>query len=230
MCSPSNRLGFRVYRQSGITLRLADRTALDVELEVGQPTQSVEVTAAAPLLQTASGEVSLNVEAKKISTLPLDGRNFIPSGGAVSRRGAPERPVPAAHQRQPGPRTNEYIYDGISVLQPEPGQVVYYPVIDGWRSSNSTSMLIRPSTAGRTAGPSMVIGKSGSNSYTGNLFEFFRNEALNARNLFAATRSEARISPESVRLHAWSDRFNRTKRSSLADWQGTRLRTGFDAV
>ena len=50
--------GFRMYRQSGITLRLGDRTALDVKLQVGQPSQSVEVTAAAPLLQTASGEVS----------------------------------------------------------------------------------------------------------------------------------------------------------------------------
>src|ERR1700719_627162 len=67
--------GFRMYRQSGITLRLAERTAIDVKLEVGQPSQSVEVTAAAPLLQTASGEVSLHVEEEKIVTLPLDGRN-----------------------------------------------------------------------------------------------------------------------------------------------------------
>src|SRR5437660_10716751 len=82
--------GFRMYRQSGITLRLADRTALDVKLEIGQPSQSVDVTAAAPLLQAASGEVSLNVEEKKISTLPLDGRNFIPlvtlsPGGALPK-------------------------------------------------------------------------------------------------------------------------------------------------
>src|SRR5579871_5680 len=70
--------GFRTYHQSGITLRLADRTALDVKLMIGQPAQSIEITAAAPLLQTASGEVSLNVDDKKISTLPLDGRNFIP--------------------------------------------------------------------------------------------------------------------------------------------------------
>src|ERR1700694_408556 len=62
--------GFHLYRQSGITLRLTDRTAIDVKLEVGQPSQSVEVTAAAPLLQTASGEVSLNIDEKKISTLP----------------------------------------------------------------------------------------------------------------------------------------------------------------
>src|SRR5258708_7622659 len=42
--------GFRMYRQSGITLRLADRTAIDVRLEVGQSSQSVDVSAAAQLL------------------------------------------------------------------------------------------------------------------------------------------------------------------------------------
>src|SRR5205085_11782034 len=70
--------GFRTYRQSGIVLRLANRTVLDVRLEVGTPSQSIAVTASAPLLQTASGEVSLNMDEKKIITLPLDGRNFIP--------------------------------------------------------------------------------------------------------------------------------------------------------
>ena len=72
--------GFSTYRQSGVTLRLGDRTGLNVKLELGQPSQTIDVTAAAPLLQTASGEVSLNVDEQKITTLPLDGRNFIPSG------------------------------------------------------------------------------------------------------------------------------------------------------
>ena len=70
--------GFRTYRQSGITLRVDDRTSLDVKLEVGQAAQSVEVTAAAPLLETASGQVSFHVDQTKAETLPLDGRNFIP--------------------------------------------------------------------------------------------------------------------------------------------------------
>src|SRR5262250_2238215 len=69
---------FRMYRQSGITLRLAERTALDIPLQVGQTSQTVEVTAAVPVLQTASGEVSMNMDEKKITSLPLDGRNFIP--------------------------------------------------------------------------------------------------------------------------------------------------------
>src|SRR5690349_15744974 len=70
--------GFRMYRQNGITLRLAERTALDIMLQVGQTSQTVEVTAAAPVLQTGSGEVSMNMDEKKVTALPLDGRNFVP--------------------------------------------------------------------------------------------------------------------------------------------------------
>src|SRR6266478_1380781 len=54
--------GFRLYRQSGIVLRLGDRTTVDVQLEVGQISQYVDVTAAADLLQTGTAEVSLNIE------------------------------------------------------------------------------------------------------------------------------------------------------------------------
>ena len=100
------RPGFRTYRQSGIVLRLADRTSLDVKLEVGQPSQSVDVTASAPLLQTASGEVSLNVGEKRIKTLPLDGRNFIPlvtlSPGVALPNGQflpQDQRQPPAHER-----------------------------------------------------------------------------------------------------------------------------------
>src|ERR1017187_1403973 len=64
--------GFRTYKQTGITLRLADQTQLNVQLEIGQPAQSVDVTAATPLLQTASGAVGFNVDQTKIETLPLD--------------------------------------------------------------------------------------------------------------------------------------------------------------
>src|SRR4029077_16587997 len=106
--------GFRLYRQSGITLRLADRTALDVKLEVGQPSQSVDVTAAAPVLQTASGEVSLNVEERKIVTLPLDGRNFIPLVTLSPGVALPGGGSVLARINGSRPRTNEYIYDGIS--------------------------------------------------------------------------------------------------------------------
>ena len=216
--------GFRMYRQSGITLRLGDRTVIDATLEVGQPAQSVNVTAAAPLLQTASSEVSLNVDKKAISTLPLDGRNFIP---LVTLTPGVALPNGSLLPRINGsrPRTNEYIYDGISVLQPEPGQVVYYPIIDGMEEFKINVNAYSPEYGRSNGGTVMVIGKSGSNEFHGSLFEFFRNEALNARNLFAqpGPKPEFRRNQYGLTL---GGPIQSNKTFFFADWQGTRLRTG----
>jgi hypothetical protein len=216
--------GFQSYRQSGIVLRLGDRTVLDVKLQVGQPTQSVEVTAAAPLVQTASGEVSLNVDEKKVATLPLDGRNFIPlvtlSPGVALPNG---QFLPRINGSRP--RTNEYIYDGISVLQPEPGQVVYYPIIDGMEEFKLNVNAYSPEYGRSNGGTVMVIGKSGSNDFHGSLFEFFRNEDLNARNLFAqpGPKPEFRRNQYGATI---GGPIQNNKTFFFADWQGTRLRTG----
>ena len=83
------------------------------------------------------------------------------------------------------PRTNEYLFDGISVLQPEPGQVAFFPIIDAIQEfkieSNSP-----PAEFGRfNGGVVNLTTKSGTNALHGSGFEFFRNEALNARNYFA---------------------------------------------
>ncbi len=216
--------GFQAYRRSGIVLRLGDRTALDVKLQVGQPSQSVEVRAAAPLLQTASAEVSLNVDQTKIATLPLDGRNFIPlvtlSPGVALPNG---QFLPRINGSRP--RTNEYIYDGISVLQPEPGQVVYYPIIDGMEEFKLNINAYSPEYGRSNGGTVMVIGKSGSNEFHGSLFEFFRNEALNARNLFAPSGRKPEFRRNQYGFAVGGPiQTNRT--FFFTDWQGTRLRTG----
>jgi hypothetical protein len=216
--------GFRMYRQSGITLRLADRTAIDVKLEVGQPSQSVQVNAAAALLQTASGDVSLNVDEKTITTLPLDGRNFIPlvtlSPGVALPNG---QFLPRINGSRP--RTNEYIYDGISVLQPEPGQVAYYPIIDGMAEFKVNVNAYSPEYGRSNGGTVMVIGKSGSNEFHGTLFEFFRNEALNARNLFAQAGPKPEFRRNQYGL-TFGGPIQQNKTFFFVDWQGTRLRTG----
>src|SRR5215471_5192094 len=216
--------GFQSYRQSGIVLRLGNRTLLDVNLQVGQPSQSIEVTAAAPLLQTATGEVSLNVDAQKITTLPLDGRNFIPlvtlSPGVALPNG---QFLPRINGSRP--RTSEYIYDGISVLQPEPGTVVYYPIIDGMEEFKLNVNAYSPEYGRSNGGTVMVIGKSGGNQFHGDVFEFFRNEDLNARNLFAqpGPKPEFRRNQYGFTLGG-PIRANKT--FFFVDWQGTRLRTG----
>jgi hypothetical protein len=216
--------GFRMSRQSGITLRLADRTAIDVKLQVGQPSQSVEVTAAAPLLQTASGEVSLHVEEEKIATLPLDGRNFIPLVTLAPGVALPNGQfLPRINGSRP--RTNEYIYDGISVLQPEPGQVVYYPIIDGMAEFKLNINAYSPEYGRSNGGTVMVMGKSGSNQFHGDVFEFFRNEALNARNLFAQPGPTPEFRRNQYGLTLGGP-IQTNKTFFFVDWQGTRLRTG----
>ncbi len=218
------KTGFRTLRQSGIVLRLGDRIALNMLLEVGQASQSVEVTSAAPLLQTATGDVTLNIEERKISSLPLDGRNFIPLVTMAPGVALPSGQfLPRINGSRP--RTNEYIYDGISVLQPEPGQVVFYPIIDGMAEFKLNINAYSPEYGRSNGGTVMVLGKSGSNQFHGDLFEFFRNEALNARNLFA----QPGPNPQFLRNQygfTLGGPIQKNKTFFFADWQGTRLRTG----
>ncbi len=217
--------GFRTYRQSGIQLRMAEHAAIDVKLQVGPESQSVEVRAAAPLLQTATGEVSYGVDRTKVAALPLDGRNFIPlvalspavalpGGGSLLPRIAGSRP-----------RTNEYLYDGISVLQPEPGQVVFYPIVDAIEEFHLNLNAYSPEYGRSNGGTVMVNTKSGGNDFHGTLFEFLRNEHLNARNYFAphGARPEFRRNQYGFTL---GGPIRRNRMFFFADWQGTRLRTG----
>ena len=115
--------------------------------------------------------------------LPLNGRTFI-----MLATLAPGVALPPGTQlpRINGgrPRTNEYLFDGISVLQPEPGQVAYFPIIDAIQEfkieSNSP-----PAEFGRfNGGVINLTTKSGANAFHGNAFEFFRNENLNGTNFF----------------------------------------------
>ena len=137
-------------------------------------------------------------------TLPLDGRNFIPlialAPGVML---PPASTLPRINGSRP--RVSEYIYDGISVLQPEPGQVAYFPVVDAIEEFRVETNSYSAEYGRSNGGVIMVNHKSGSNEFHGTLFEFFRNEALNARNLFATTGPKASLSAQPVRI-----RFRRT--------------------
>ena len=217
--------GFKTYKQTGITLRLADQIGLDIRLEVGQPAQSVAVTAEAPLLQTAAGSVGFNVSGYKIETVPLDGRNFIPLVAL-----APGVALPGGGSLLPRingsrPRTNEYIYDGISVLQPEPGQVAFYPIIDAMEEFKLNINSYSPEYGRSNGGTVMVIGKSGSNDLHGTLYEFIRNEDLNARNYFAQPGAKPEFRRNQYGFTVGGP-IKKNKTFYFADWQGTRLLTG----
>ncbi len=220
-----DKVGFRDYRQTGITLRIGDQTRLDIRLEVGQPAQIVNVNAQTSLLETATGTVNYHVGETEINTLPLDGRNFIPlvalSPGVALPGGGSLLPRINGSR----PRTNEYIYDGISVLQPEPGQVAFYPIIDAMQEFRLNINAYSPEYGRSNGGTVMVVGKSGGNEFHGTLFEFLRNEDLNARNYFAPAGAKSEFRRNQYGLTIGGP-IRKNKTFFFADWQGTRLRTG----
>lgn len=216
--------GFAGLRRGGLVLRVGDRLSLDLELTLGEVSQAVEVTAAAPLLQASRGTASFLVEQKKVVSLPLDGRNFVPlialSPGVNL---PPGNLLPRVNGSRP--RTSEYLYDGISVLQPEPGQVTFYPIVDAIAEFRVETNSPSAEYGRSNGGVIMVTQKSGTNQLHGTLFEFFRNEALNARNLFATTGATPRFRRNQYGF-VLGGPVQRNTTFFFADWQGTRLSTG----
>ncbi|MBE7158182.1 MAG: carboxypeptidase regulatory-like domain-containing protein, partial [Rhodospirillales bacterium] len=221
----ASKNGFQAYEQTGITLRLGDRTEQNIRLAIGNQLQTVNVNEAASPLQTASGSVNFNVDSTRIVTLPLDGRNFIPlialSPGVALPGGGSLLPRINGSR----PRTNEYIYDGISALQPEPGQVVFYPIIDGIEEFRVNINSYSPEYGRSNGGAVLVNTKSGDNQLHGTVFEFLRNEDLNGTNYFAAAGSKPEFRRNQYGL-AVGGPIQKDKTFFFVDWQGTRLRTG----
>jgi hypothetical protein len=118
--------------------------------------------------------------------MPLNSRNFVQ---LTTLAPGVELPPGTLLPRINGgrPRTNEYLYDGISALQPEPGQVVFFSIIDDIQEFTVEANNV-PAEFGRfNGGVVNVATRSGSNDVHGSLYEFFRNEALNARNYFSTS-------------------------------------------
>jgi Carboxypeptidase regulatory-like domain/TonB dependent receptor len=176
--------GFKRLVREGLQLATGERVRLDIELSPGGLDESVTVTGDAPLLRTESGSLGQVVSNRKIVDLPLNGRTFV---SLVALAPGVALPPASFFPRVNGgrPRTNEYLFDGISVLQPEPGQIAFFPVVDAIQEFK-VELNSPPAEFGRfNGGVINLTTKAGGNEFHGSAFEFLRNEVLNARNLFA---------------------------------------------
>ncbi|MEZ5291615.1 MAG: carboxypeptidase-like regulatory domain-containing protein [Vicinamibacterales bacterium] len=215
--------GFRPITRDGVRVATGETLRLDLRLEVGGVDEAITVTADAPLLRDTSalGQV---VDARKMAALPLNGRSFITLAGlAPSVALPPGSLLPRINGGRP--RTNEYLFDGISVLQPEPGQVAFFPNVDAIQEfkieSNSP-----PAEFGRfNGGVVNLTTKAGTNALHGTAFEFLRHEALNARNYFAPSGPAPRF-----RRHQFGGvaggPIRRDRTFFFADYQGQRQTIG----
>ena len=180
--------GFRPLAREGLRMVTGETVRLDLRLEIGAVTEAISVKADASLLRSESSGLGHVIDNRRVVDLPLNGRSFISLASLAPGVAVPPPPAAPLPRINGGrPRTNEYLFDGISVLQPEPGQVAFFPNVDAIQEfkieSNSP-----PAEFGRfNGGVVNLTTKTGSNAVRGTAFEFFRHEALNARNFFAAT-------------------------------------------
>lgn len=176
--------GFSNLARTGITVATGKIATVNLRMVLGQAQQTVTVSEDAPLLQSASSNISTNIPERVVATMPLNTRNFVQLATLVP---GIELPPGSLLPRINGgrPRTNEYLFDGISALQPEPGQVAYFPILDDIQEFTVETNNV-PAEFGRfNGGVVNVTTRSGTDSFHGSLSEYFRNEILNARNYFS---------------------------------------------
>lgn len=176
--------GFAHLLRSGIVLTTGATSVVDLPLSIGSPDQTVNVSADAPILQAAASDIQTSIPRSAVVGLPLNGRNFVQLASLSPGVSLPPGTLlPRINGGRP--RTNEYLFDGISALQPEPGQVAFFPIIDDIQEFTVESNNV-PAEFGRFNGGVVNLStRSGSNILHGSLYDFFRNEQLNGSNYFA---------------------------------------------
>ena len=177
--------GFAHYQRNSITVVTGGTVGLDLPLAVSSA-DSVTVNSDAPLLQSQTSNIATTIPGGTIQALPLNSRNFIQLAQLAPGVALPPGTLlPRINGGRP--RTNEYLFDGISALQPEPGQVAFFPILDSIAEFTVEANNV-PAEFGRFNGGVVNVGtRSGSNAFHGSIFEYLRNEDLNARNYFATT-------------------------------------------
>lgn len=182
--------GFQAVVRAGIELQLNQNAKVDFVLQVGSTRQTVEVTAAAPLLQTESTQLGTVIDARTNAQLPLATRNYVQltllTAGAVTPNPAGfqttqtfynlERPYINGNREQ----TNNFILDGMDNNQVSDNLVAYSPSVDAIQEFNEITQNASAEFGNFMGGVTSVSIKSGTNQVHGNVFEFIRNDALNA--------------------------------------------------
>ena len=182
----AERTGFKTSRNSGLVLQVAQSATLDLRLEVGSLSESVEITASAPVLNRETATVGQAIENKQILDMPLNGRNFLQLGLLVP--GASENPGAQSQFSINGMRGNmtSTLFDGMEVRAVRNGRPALQPSVDALQEFRIQQNAFSAEYATGTAVINVAF-KSGTNQFHGTAYEFLRNDKLDARNVFDRT-------------------------------------------
>jgi hypothetical protein len=245
--------GFTPYTEAGkIKIDVNTSLTIDVTLQVKQASQTVTVTEGSADVHTTDTQLGQTIESKQIVDIPLNGRSYTDllavqagvspvttSGAGNSSSGGGFGTVPAAGQTNTGQFSihgqresdNAYYLNGASVQETIGQQAGIIPNLDSIVEFRILSSNVDPEYGSFTGGIINVVTKSGTNAFHGNVFEFFRNTNLDARNYF---------SPERATFHqnqyggTFGGPLRKDKIFFFADYQGQRyiqgIETGFVTV
>lgn len=183
--------GFRPIIQPGITLTVAQSLQLHFTLEVGTVDQTITVEATVPQVDTDSSTVGMVVDDRRIRDLPLNGRNAVDLAALVPGVSSMETSQVTSFQQQRlflnGGRANSlnFVLDGGSINFTHRGHGLGMPNPDALQefTLNTTGV---PAEYGRGFAVLSAVTRSGTNEFHGSLFNFLRNDAMDARSFFAA--------------------------------------------
>src|SRR6266850_3105653 len=243
--------GFKTAEVPSVTINVTETPVLNRVLEVGGQTEVVEVQAQAEVLQTATSTLGTTVDNRGINNLPLTSRNYTQilglsagvsadlNNGAAFGRGTQNMSVNGSR-----PDQNNYQMDGVSIVNAAAGNssAQDFGIYTGLGIPNPDSIQefkVQTSTYdasyGRNPGANVnLVTKSGTNAFHGGVFEFFRNEALNANDFFfnrnrLPTQSEKQVLRQNQFGGSIGGPVKRDKLFLFGSYQGTRQRNGLAA-
>jgi len=191
----ASKAGFRTFAQEQIVLELGSSPVIPVAMAVGNPTEQVIVETRASDVETRSAGVGTTVmESRQILDLPLNGRqatDLIPlSGLAVQTGAAPTYTMYTGVNISVAGGTSwsvQYNLDGAPNVDAYVGTNMPMPFPDALQEFKLSTSAQDPSFGGHSSGGTVdAVTKSGTSAFHGDVFEFFRNSDLNARDFFAA--------------------------------------------
>src|SRR6185436_13167578 len=191
--------GFKKLTSNEIKLEVNQTARVNLDMQVGAVSEVVNVQDVAPILQTENVTVGNVISGNTTTALPLNGRNFQqltllvpgtinpnPGGFNSVGQGAQGRPYVNGNREQ----SNAFLLDGISVDETIDNRISYKPNVDAiaeFRFETSNSSAEFGNVTGATVNATI---KSGTNDFHGNVFEFLRNDAFDAKS-WTNNRTEA---------------------------------------
>ena len=237
--------GFRGAESKGIRVSADTSPKVDVKLDVGSATETVTVTSEVPQLKTDRADVALVLNEKTVSDLPNSGRNFaslellIPGTQVMGwSQNTAENPQGSPTVQINGQHFSGVAYelDGAANQDPILGQIVINPPLDAVTEAKITTQNYDAQFGQAVAAVVTAQTKSGTNSFHGDLFDYRRTDATQARNPY----NQFEPDPVTRRLlpPAKYNQFGasiggpirKNKAFFFGDYQGTRQILGSSAI